>query len=145
MAKKRRMIFLVKGSLQVLYLRLIALSMVIPTLFVTLCLYFITFSIMAQQLAIPESIVYNLYPVFYRISLILLIGLPIIFILLFLWAIIISHRMVGPIDRINRDLEKIAKGDLSIRLGVRKHDELAQTVSIINNILDLIERDYKKR
>lgn len=94
---------------------------------------------MAQQLGIPESIAYNITPVFHQINLILLLGVPIICIAILSWGVLISHRIAGPIYRLEKDLERIAKGDFSLRINIRRNDELRSIAEGINRIVDKIE------
>lgn len=72
--------------------------MIAPLLFIGGCMYYLIFTIMAEQLGIPESIAYNLFPVIKKINLILLVGLPPIFAILLAWGIALSHRFVGPMN-----------------------------------------------
>ena len=132
-------IFRIQSKLQKKYLRLIELSVLIPTLIVVGCLYYLVFSLLAEEIAIPEFIALVLAPVVGRINAILLIGLPIVFILLFGWGAVLSHRLAGPIDRLGRELARVVQGDYKIRLSVRKEDEVIEIVSNINKILDKLE------
>ena len=94
---------------------------------------------MAEQLGIPESIAYNITPVLNKINVILLIGLPVISILLLFWGLVISHRIAGPVYRLEQDLKKIAEGDFSLRIKLRKKDEFASIAKAINKVLDKVE------
>ena len=139
MAKlERRKRYLVKKGLQFRYLGLIFIAIILPTLLVVGCLYYLIFSLMAEQLGIPESIAYNLFPVFKKVNLILLLGIPIISVALLFWGLLISHRIAGPIYRLERELDRIAQGDFSLRLKIRRKDELGSIAEGINKVLDRI-------
>ena len=135
----RRRRYFIKSGMQARYLRLILLAIALPTFLFSFCLYYLFFYLMAQQLGIPESIIYNIAPVLSKINLILLLGLPVISILMLLWGLIISHRIAGPVYRLEQELDKILKGDFSRRIGFRKKDELASVAQGINKVLDKIE------
>ena len=94
---------------QLKYLATLMLSMLIPLLVIGGCLYFLIFNIMAEQLGIPEYIAYNLVPVIKKINTILLVGLPPLILLLFLWGAILSHRFAGPLQRIRKEIDDISK------------------------------------
>jgi len=94
---------------------------------------------MAEQLGIPESIAYNITPVLGKINLILLFGLPVIAVAVLFWGLLISHRIAGPVYRLEKELDKIAKGDFSLRIKFRRKDELASVAAGINKVLDKIE------
>ncbi|MBM3255697.1 MAG: methyl-accepting chemotaxis protein [Candidatus Omnitrophica bacterium] len=134
----RRKRYLMKSRLQNRYLRLILLAIVLPTFLFSFCLCYLVFYLMAEQLGIPESIAYNITPVLAKIGVILLLGLPVISILLLLWGLVISHRIAGPVYRLEQELDKISKGDFSLRIRFRKKDELASIAQGINKVLDKI-------
>jgi len=95
---------------------------------------------MAEQLAIPESIAYNLIPVLHKINFLLLIGLPPIVILLFIWGVVLTHRLIGPLNRLENDLKEISEGDYSVRLKMRKDDDLRPIADTINKIIHKLEK-----
>lgn len=140
MKKRRR--FLVKKGMQFRYLGLILISVVLPVLLVGSCLYWLIFSMMAQQLGIPESIAYNLSPVISRVNATLIVGLPVLLLLLLAWGLLLSHRIAGPIYRLERELDRIAReGDFSVRLKLRRKDELGSIAGGINKVLERIQRE----
>ena len=132
--------FITKNPLQRKYLLLILLSTFSPLFVVAGCLYYLIFQIMAVQLAIPESIAYNLIPVLHKINFLLLIGLPPIVILLFIWGALLTHRLIGPLNRLENDLKEISEGDYSVRLKIRKDDDLRPIADTINKIIDKLEK-----
>jgi len=115
------------------------LAVVLPTFLFAFCLYYLIFYLMAEQLGIPESIAYNITPVLNKINLILLLGLPGIIIALLFWGLLISHRIAGPVYRLEKELDKISKGNFSLRIKFRKKDELASVAEGINKVLDKAE------
>lgn len=119
--------------------------MIIPTVFVGGCLYYFIFTVMAEQLALPDMIARNLLPVIYQINVILLIGLPIVFGIMITWAIILSYRFVGPLERLEEDLERIDNGDYSVRLQIRKDHDLSPITDVINDLVDQLERHKRER
>ncbi len=58
--------------------------------------------------------------------------------------LILSHRLAGPIYRLEKDLQDIAKGNFSVRINFRKKDELKSIAEGINRILDEIEKRVEK-
>ena len=67
-------------------------------------------------------------------------------VILILWRILIlSHRLAGPIYRLEKDLQDIAKGNFSMRIRFRKKDELKSIAEGINKILDEIENRLEKK
>lgn len=53
-------------------------------------------------------------------------------------TIFISHRIAGPLYRLEHDIGEVGKGDLNIKINVRKKDELKDLVKFLNQMLDSI-------
>jgi signal transduction histidine kinase len=116
-------------------------SVIIPLVFSVACLYYLIFKIMAEQLGIPEYIAINLFPVIHKINMVLLIGVPPLFLIIILWGIVLSHRFAGPIERIERELKRMTHNkDYSLRIHLRKGDDIKPVADAINHLLDSIER-----
>ncbi len=143
--KKEENIKYLNKSLQSHYLFVLVLSMIVPTVFVGGCLYYFIFTVMAEQIALPDVIAKTLLPVIFRINFILLIGLPIVFIIMLTWAIILSYRFVGPLERLEEDLERIDDGDYSVRINIRKDHDLSPVADVINDLVEKIEKHEKER
>lgn len=138
-----RKFYLVRNRLERHYLRLIALSIILPTLIVGGCLYYVIFNLMAEQLSIPEVVAYHLLPVVEKVNFVLIVSLPALFLILFSIGLILSRRLVGPIERLERELKGIVSGDLSKRLQLRKDDALRPLVDDINALLDRVANEKK--
>jgi signal transduction histidine kinase len=116
-------------------------SVIVPLVFSTACLYYLIFKIMAEQLGIPEYIALNLFPVIQKINMILLMGVPPLFVIVILWGVVLSHRFAGPIERLEREFKRIAHHrDYKIRIHVRKGDDIRPLADAINEMLDSIEK-----
>ena len=132
----RRKKYFIKAGLQGRYLRLVFLAIALPTFLFSFCLCYLVIYLMAEQLGIPESIAYNITPVVIKISIIIILGLPVVSALLLLWGLVISHRIAGPVYRLEQELDKISRGDFSLRIKFSKKDELASIGQGINKVLD---------
>ncbi len=128
-----------RSPLQFRYLILIIIAMTLPALIVGICLYYFIFTIMAEQLGIPEAIAINLIPVLNKINFMLIAGLIPLFMLLFLWGLRLSHRFSGPLERIEKDLDKILEGDTSTRFKVREKDDIGNIVDKLNKLLEKLK------
>ena len=136
--------YLTGSHIQIRYLSLLLVSMVVPVVFVCGCLYYLVFTVMAEQLGIPESIAYNLLPVIKKINFILLVGVPPIFLAIIAWGIFLSHRFSGPFERFEKEIKHITEGGhYHKRLHLRKHDDLQPIASEINKMLEKIEAKHK--
>jgi methyl-accepting chemotaxis protein len=62
-----------------------------------------------------------------------------ILLIVFVSGIFITHRIAGPLFRINRELDKMIKGDLDVNFKLRKRDELKP----LSNKLQLLAEKMK--
>ena len=139
---RRRKIFTDK-RVQLKYLVLLIISMAVPVLFAVGCLYYMIFTLVAEQLGIPESIAYNLFPVVKKVNAMLAMGLPPLFLLLIWWGVRLSHRFAGPLQRLERDIHKIThSGDYSYKIHLRKSDDVKPIADAINKLLESIHKKY---
>lgn len=132
--------YLTGSRIQLRYLGFLLISMIVPMVFVGGCLYYLMFTIMAEQLGIPEYIAYNLFPVINKINMMLLVGVPPILLLLVVWGVVLSHRFAGPMERLEKELDKIAEhGDYKARIKIRKNDDMRPIADSINKVLNNME------
>ena len=135
---KKRKSLLVNSSLQKKYLKLVILSITLPTVIIGGCLYYLIFSLLAEEIAIPEFIALTLNPVIKEINAILMFAIPAVFLILLWAAVVISHRLSGPIERLKKEMDEIAQGNRSRRIKLRKNDDLKPVADSINKLLDKI-------
>ena len=114
--------------------------MIIPTVVVGGCLYYLIFTVMAEQLVLPDIIARDLLPVIQRINVVLIIGLPAVFIVLLTWAVILSYRFVAPLERLEADIERIDEGDYTVRLQINRDHDLAPVAGVINDLVDKLDK-----
>ena len=56
--------------------------------------------------------------------------------LVFILALLFSHRIAGPVYRIGKTLEDISKGNLGLKIRLREGDELVDLADMINNLTE---------
>ena len=134
--QNRRKRYLINRKLQFKYLLLVFLAMLVPTLVCGSAIYYLIWQTIAAEIAIPEAIVENLIPALYKVNLILLVALPIVFGVMLLISVYVSHKIAGPMYRLERELDKISSGDYSGRITLRSKDELKEIADKINTLLD---------
>ena len=136
----RRKKILANKRVQLKYLTLLIVSMAVPLLFAIGCLYYLIFTLAAEQIGIPEYIAYMLFPVVNKINFILLMGVPPLLIILVVWGIVLSHRFAGPLERLEGELKRISeKDDYRRRIMLRKKDNVRPIADAINKLLDKLE------
>lgn len=135
MKPNRRRKKLVRNSAQTKLLLLIFGSAVIPAGIAVFCLYYLIFNLLAWQIGIPEAIAYNLLPVARRVNLIILIAIPITLAVIWIIALELSHRLVGPLRRLERELDERISGQKDTPIKLRKKDVLEPLVDRINKLI----------
>ena len=120
---------------------IILLASLLPAIIVTICLYYLIFSVTASQFAIPEVIAYNLIPAAKRVTIIILISAPILITTIMIFAHKITHKIIGPFDRIVRELDECIDGRRVGPIVIRKTDKFLPLVERINKLLDKLKED----
>lgn len=131
---KRRKKF-IGTSVQNKTLILVFAAAVIPAAVVGICLYYLMFNLMAWQLGIPEAVAYNLVPVARKINIIVAVVLPIALLAIWFMALELSHRIAGPIYRIEKELDKIIAGEKGTHIKLRRNDELKSLAEKISRLI----------
>ena len=108
---------------------------VIPAVIVGICLYYLIFHYLSWQIGIPEAIAFNVIPVAQKVSMVIFISLPVLLIILWFVSLELSHRIAGPLDRLERELEARVAGHKTGPIRVRKGDELFSLVERINTLM----------
>ncbi len=122
-------------ALQNKLLILIFVSAVLPAAIIGICMYYLIFSMLALQMAIPELIAYNLMPVLHKVNLIVGVAVPVLLVLIWLAAMEVSHRIVGPVFRMERELDERIAGVKSGPIQLRKSDEFKSLAEKINKLI----------
>jgi signal transduction histidine kinase len=139
-AKFFRTKYFTGSRIQIKYLSLLLVSMIVQSILVGCCLYYLIFTLVAEQIGIPEYIAYNVFPVVNKINVMLIIGIPPLFLLFILWGVILSHRFAGPLERLEKELEEISEDKRhEHRIVLRKNDDIRPIADAINKLLDRME------
>lgn len=122
-------------ALQNKTLILVFAAAVIPAAIIVVCLYYLIFNMLAWQIGIPEAIAYNLVPVARKVNLILLIALPIVLFIIWFIALELSHRIAGPLYRLEKELDERIEGKKKGPIRLREKDELKLLADKINKLI----------
>ncbi|MFP4380607.1 MAG: hypothetical protein ACLFUS_08905 [Candidatus Sumerlaeia bacterium] len=60
-------------------------------------------------------------------------------------ALFLSHRIAGPIYRIRDSIQRVKRGDLSFRIGLRRFDHFKNLAQEFNTLLDQLEGERRSR
>lgn len=135
MSQNKRKKKYIGTPLQKKILILIFASAVIPAGIVTICLYYLIFNMLAWQIGIPEAIAYNLIPVVTKVNMIILSALPVCLLIIWIIALELSHRIAGPIFRLEKELDARIAGEEYGPIKLRRKDELRTLAEKINKLV----------
>ena len=65
-------------------------------------------------------------------------------VLIFIGGIFLSHKIAGPMYRIEKSAEAIRDGDLRVNFNIRRSDELKETASVLERMVESLRDDIKK-
>lgn len=131
----RRTQLLTDRSLQSQYIVLVLGSMVAVLIVASGIIYFTGWSHLIDRLAnvYPQG---RLHSVLHVVYLRLLLGFLLLAPVAGLAAVLVSHRVAGPLVRIRRYLRLMARGEFDLApLELRRYDELQDIAGLINEIL----------
>jgi len=137
MLKIQRRRYLVNKNMQFRYIALV----LIPLIISLTALYYLMYYAVLNQILIPEGVTAMLLPAMRKINIIVAISVPIILVIIVRIALIYSNRIVGPLSRIEKEIDKILAGNYSLRLNVRDKDELNSFINKVNMLLEKVEKE----
>jgi signal transduction histidine kinase len=129
--------YLVKKDTQFRYMALVAIPLVIALA----GLYYLMYYSVLSQILLPEGVIAMLLPAMKKVNMFVAISLPLVLFIVLRLALVYSNRIVGPLPRITREIDKVLAGDHSQGLVVRDKDELSDFVKKINFLLEAIEKN----
>lgn len=136
MIKIKRRRYLVNKPMQFRYIALV----LIPLIILLTGLYYLMYYAVLNQILIPEGVTAMLLPAMKKINIIAAISAPIILLIILRIALIYSNRIIGPLSRIEKEIDKVLAGDYSLRLSIRDKDELKSFVKKVNLLLEKIKK-----
>lgn len=131
----QRKSFITSDPAQIKILSLLLISILVPVFFVGSFLYLLIFKILSEQPSIPGYVPIALNSIVNRTNVIIMTGFIPLLLLLFIWGVVVSNRITGPLSRLQRELDAMSKGSAKTPLSVRKFDYIAPLVNSINKLL----------
>ena len=114
---------------------------VIPLLVVASAIYYLMYYSVMNQILVPEAIATILLPAMKRVNVVAMGTMPLVLFGILKTALVYSNWIIGPIPRLERELDKVIAGDYSIRIKARNNDELKSLVNKINMVLEKFDRE----
>ena len=130
----KRYKYFIKPSFQLRYIGAIIVIISIITIISASTTYYSAMSLLGTKLAYvyPQG---RLSILLKEVNTTMIYRILLLLPLMVLIAVFLSHRIAGPIYRIEKTLEEIGKGNFDIRIHLRKHDELKEIANAINKMV----------
>jgi len=135
MNQMKRRKYLVNKAVQFRYMGLVAL----PLVSLLAGLYYLIYYSVFNEMLIPEAITATLLPAMKKVNIIAAVAMPVLLFIILRRALIYSNRIVGPIPRLEREIDRALAGDYSVRIKARDKDELTRFVNKVNSLLEKLE------
>ena len=90
---------------------------------------------LALQMVFPEAIAYNVMPVLDKINIIIAIALPLSLFLIWIIALELSHRIAGPLYRMEKELDERINGHKHGPIRLREKDEFKLLADKFNKLI----------
>ncbi|MEA3347324.1 MAG: hypothetical protein U9Q21_04490 [Candidatus Auribacterota bacterium] len=136
---KIRTNYIIKGKLQLKYITVTLIIMLLASIITGVTIYQTGWPLMEERLekVYPQ---YKLTPIMKAIRGRLISNLILMTPIIIILSIFLSHKIAGPIYRLETDIEELLKGNLRKRVRLRKGDELKTIADQINNLASAIDR-----
>jgi len=99
-------------------------------------MYYFIFILVTGGVNVSEPIAYNIFPLLYKVNLMISVGIFVIFAVFLMVMFYISSKLIGPLERLKKELKQIAEGDLTHRIKMREKDDCFFIGELVNQILD---------
>ena len=134
-----RRTFLIKKGLQFRYIGVIFALVLLASIVSGYTVFITGWSLLGEKLA-------NVYPqgrliqVFRMANVALVRNLLLVSPLIFVLSLLFSHKIAGPLYRIEKSVHDISKGNLALKIKLREGDELWTLADIINNMTENLNK-----
>ncbi len=137
---------LVEKSLQFKYMIVVLFTILAISGVIVLTVYFTHWSLLSQHHANSQTKTI-LDEIFRTFNMFLAFEIPLMLLAAAFVSIVVSHKVAGPVYRLQKVASKVAKGDLTCVVRLRHDDELKNLSSAFNSVIDnmhlLVAKDRK--
>ena len=135
----RRKQFLVKRGMQFRYIGMIFALAILASIVTGYTVFATGWTLLGEKLAsvYPQG---RLIYVFKAANIALIRNLLFISPLIFIMGVLFSHKIAGPVYRIEKSLYEISKGNLALKVKLRSGDELWDMANVINDMTEAISK-----
>lgn len=132
----KRSVYLIKTGLQLRYMTIMLISMLIMSFVVGWTIYYSIWDPISSE---ELTSIADLAQVFHGVNNALVWRLPFILIIAGAFSVFLSHKIAGPVYKFEQSAKRIAAGDLTLRIKLRKGDEMQSLADIFNSMTESLE------
>ncbi len=137
MNKHRRRTYLIKTGLQLRYMGIIITTMLMVAFGVGWIIYHTSWSKIANT---PDLTLDKLSMIFDSVNMILMQWIVVFIFIIAILSIFVSHKLAGPVYRLEETSKIIASGDLTHQVHLRHGDELGDLQEAFNQMSDSLRK-----
>lgn len=141
MNKQRRRTYLIKTGLQLRYMGIIISTMLLVAFGVGWTIYHTSWSRIANT---EDLTIDKLAGIFDAVNSILMKWIVVFILVIAILSIFVSHKIAGPVYRLEETARKIASGDLTYQIHLRHGDELQDLQEAFNQMSDSLRKMVAK-
>ena len=141
MAKHRRRTYLIKTGLQLRYMGIIISTMLMVAFGVGWIIYYTSWSRISDT---PDLTIDKLGGIFDQVNTVLLKWVAVFIFVIATLSIFVSHKIAGPVYRLERMARVISSGDLTQSVRLRHGDELRELVDAFNTMTEALRKMVSK-
>lgn len=141
MSKHRRRTYLIKSGLQLRYMGIIVSTMLLVAFGVGWIIYYTSWN---RIISTPDLTIDRLAEIFDGVNRTLLQWVAVFGVAIATLSVFVSHKIAGPVYRLERSAKAIASGDLTQSVKLRHGDELADLQNAFNTMSDSLRRMVAK-
>ncbi|MEZ7893174.1 MAG: HAMP domain-containing protein [Candidatus Wallbacteria bacterium] len=134
--KFKRRIFLIKRGLQFRYMGVILTAMFLVSLIVGWTVYFSIWGDISDPTKKSEELV----EVFHQGNEMLIYRMAVVMLMISGLSVFVSHKIAGPVYRLEESAKTIASGDFSKRIRLRSGDELQDLADAFNTMTESLDK-----
>ncbi len=135
---RRRKIF--ANSLHKELVKLFALASIVPVIIVALCFYYYLLTTVGSAESLSsDSLTLNMVSVAKQVLTLLIIAMPICILTILFFTRKATHVIIGPFDRIVKEIDRTIDGQRKGPIHLRKGDKFKPLVDRINILLEKSE------
>ncbi len=131
--------FLIKKGFQLRYIGVIFALVLLASIVSGYTVFITGWTLLGEKLAsvYPQG---RLIQVFRTANLALVRNLLFVSPLIFMLGLLFSHKIAGPLYRIEKSIYEISKGNLALKIKLREGDEFGGLADIINNMTENLNK-----